>query len=76
MPAGSSSVTPAVPPRDIVRGCLLAAITMAFLTGMSFVICVQKMAQNDPFYVWLILLLALLILAGGLNVRRILKAVP
>jgi hypothetical protein len=62
--------------RDTVRGGIIAVASMSFLIGMFLILGVQKAAQHDPLSILFLLLLPWLIFAGGLNVRRILRAVP
>ena len=63
-------------PRDTVLGGIMAVASMSFLLGIFLMVGVQKLAQNDPLYIFAFLLLPGFVCAAVLNVRRMLKAVP
>ena len=68
MPSGS--------PRDTIRAGIMAVATMSFLLGIFLMVGIQRLAQNDPYYIFAFLLLPVFIVAAVMHVRRMLKAVP
>jgi hypothetical protein len=62
--------------RSAVLGGIIAVASMSFLTGMFFIIGVQKLVQHDFLSILYVLLLPFMIFAAALNVRRILRAIP
>jgi hypothetical protein len=63
-------------PRDTVRAGIMAVAIMSFLLGIFSMVGIQRLAQNDSYYIFAFLLLPLFVFAAVLHVRRMLKAVP
>jgi hypothetical protein len=62
--------------RDTALGGILAAALISFLIGICFILGVQRLARHDAMSILFLLLVALMIFAAVLNVRRILRAIP